>query len=117
MKDTILKLTIEMRANPGKFRELHQTLEALLPVIRGENGCRECRISRDIEDGEVLVLLVHWDTRKDLERYVRSESGSALLGAIELLGEASKVGFGKDSLWEGIDALKDIRKKNVRTKQ
>lgn len=115
MDDTVLKLTIEMRANPGKFQELRQTLEALLPMIRGQSGCRECRISQDIEDGEVLVLLVHWDTRKDFERYIRSESGSALLGAIELLGETSKVGFGKDSLCEGIDALKNIRKKNVRT--
>lgn len=106
-----MKLTIEMRANPGKFQELHQTLEAFLPMIRGQNGCRECRIARDIEDGDVLVLVIHWETREDLEQWVRSESGSALLGAIELLGETSKVGIGKDLSWEGIDALKRIRKK------
>jgi quinol monooxygenase YgiN len=101
MSIKFLKLTIEMRANPGKFQELHQTLEAFLPMIRRRNGCRDCRIARDIEDGEVLVLVVHWEDREDLEQYIRSESGSALLGAIELLSETSKVGFGKDSLWEG----------------
>lgn len=114
MRSALLKLAIEMRVSSGKFQELYQTLEAFLPVIRAANGCRDCRISRDIEDGNVLVLVVHWEARRDLERYIRSESASALLGAIELLSEASKVGFGKDSLSEGINALKDMRKKNVR---
>ncbi len=111
MKVKFLKLTIEMRANTGKFQELHQTLEAFLPMIRRQNGCQDCRIAQDIEDGEVLVLVIHWETRGDLEQYIRSESGSALLGAIELLSGTSKVGIGSDLSWEGTDALKKIRKK------
>lgn len=114
MKDTLITLSVEMRANPGKFRELHQTLEAFLPMIRSQNGCRDCRISRDIEDGEVLVLVIYWACREDLDHYIRSEDGSALLGAVEVLSETSKVGFGKDAVREGIDALKKIRRKNVR---
>ena len=66
MRVTFVKLTIEMKANPGKFQELHQTLEALLPMIRGQKGCRDCRISRDIEDEEVLTLAVDWDARRTL---------------------------------------------------
>jgi len=117
MRARFLKLTIEMRVNPDKFQELHQTLEAFLPVIRGRKGCQECRITRDIEDGEVLVLVIHWDTREDLEQYIRSENGSALLGAIELLSETSKVGIGRDLSWEGIEALKRIRRKTQENKR
>lgn len=107
----LLKLTIEIRARQGKFQELYQTLQALLPVIRREEGCLDCRIYRDVEDGEVLFLSVHWQTRAGLEYYVRSEGGSALLGAVDLLGETARVGFGKDSPREGIEALKSMRKK------
>jgi len=112
-----LKLTIEMRVNPDKFQELYQTLEAFLPVIRRQKGCQDCRIARDIEDGEVLVLVIHWDARENLEQYIRSENGSALLGAIELLSETSKVGIGRDLSWEGIEALKKMRRKAQEIKQ
>lgn len=112
-----LKLTIEIRVNSDKFQELHQTLEAFLPMIRRQNGCRDCRITRDIEDTDVLVLVIHWESREDLEHYLGSENGSALLGAIELLGETSKVGIGRDLSWEGIDTLKKIRKKMHETKR
>jgi len=117
MRVTFVKLTIEMKANPGKFQELYQTLEALLSMIRGQKGCRDCRISRDIEDEEVLVLAVDWNARDDLEQYVRSEDGSALLGAIELLSEASEVGIGRDVSQEGIDTLKKMRKKTKEIKK
>lgn len=117
MRAKFLTLTIEMRVNPDKFQELYQTLEAFLPMIRGQNGCCDCRITRDTEDGDVLVLVIHWDTREGLEQYLGSEDGGALLGAIELLSETSKVGIGRDLSWEGIDTLKKIRKKMHETKR
>jgi hypothetical protein len=42
---------------------------------------------------------------------MQSESGGALLGAIDLLGETARVGFDRDSPRWGIDALKRLRKK------
>jgi hypothetical protein len=35
---------------PEKTQELCPTLQALLPAIRKENGCRNCRGYRDLED-------------------------------------------------------------------
>lgn len=39
---------------PEKNQELYPTLQALLPAIRKENGCRDCRVWRDVEDGEIF---------------------------------------------------------------
>ena len=106
-----MEVTIEMKAMPGKVQELYQTLQALLPTFRKEKGARECRVYRDVEDGEVFFLSVEWETKASLEQYVRSGSGSALFGAIDLLSETARVRFGTDSPWEGIDTLKRMRKK------
>jgi len=106
-----MELTIEIRAKPEKFQELYQTLQALLSTIRKEKGCGDCRICRDVEDGEILCLSVHWEAQASLEHYMRSTSGIALLGAVDLLSETAKVRFGQDSPWEGIDSLKRMRKK------
>ncbi|OPX95080.1 MAG: Antibiotic biosynthesis monooxygenase [Syntrophorhabdus sp. PtaU1.Bin002] len=106
-----MKLTIEIRAQNGKFQELYQTLRAILPMIRNEKGCLDCHIYTGVEDEEVLFLSVHWKSRADLEHYMRSESGSALLGAIDLLSETAKVGFDRNSRWEGINTLKKMTKK------
>jgi len=105
-----MELTIELRARPGKFQELYQTLQAILPTIRKAKGCRDCRIYRDVEDGEVFFLSVRWQDQARLEHYVRSVSGIALVGAIDVLTERAKVRFGQNGPWEGVDVLKRMRK-------
>ncbi len=105
-----MNLTIEVRAKPEKFQELYQTLQALLPTMRRENGCLESRIYRDVEDGEVFSLAMHWDDVEKFEKYMRSISGSALLGAVDLLSKAVRVRMGGDNPWGGIEVLKRMRK-------
>ena len=58
-----------------------------------------------------LFLSVNWDTRSSFEQAVRSGSGGAFLGAVELLAETARVRIGNKETWEGIDALKRMRKK------
>jgi quinol monooxygenase YgiN len=101
-----MEITIEIRAGPGKLQELYQTLQAILPTIRNEKGCRECQISLD---GEVFFLTSDWETRAGVESYMRSTSGIALLGAIDVLSEKGAVMVGRDAPWEGIDVLRKMR--------
>jgi quinol monooxygenase YgiN len=106
-----MELTIKIRSNPEKRQELYQALQELLPTIRNERGCLDCRIFSDVEEGQIFFLSVHWEARANLENYLRACSGIALLGAIELLGESAAFRTGHDAPWEGIDALKMVRKK------
>lgn len=105
-----MTLTMEVRAKAGKSTELYQTLQGLSPVIRKEQGCLKCRISRDVEDGEIYILSCDWEALADLELFMRSINGSALLGAIDLLGEKARIRIGTGTKWEDIEALKRMRK-------
>jgi quinol monooxygenase YgiN len=105
-----MTLTIEVRSKPGKVNELYQTLQALLPTMRKEKGCQACRVTRDVEDGELFFLSSEWDAPESFEGYMRSGSGSALFGAIDLLGESARVRTDSYVRWEGIETLRQIRK-------
>ncbi len=102
-------LTIEIRAKPGKFQELYQTLQAIIPTIRKEGKCQDCRIYRDVEDGEVFFLSAAWKERKNMENYMRSNSGCALLGALDLLSEKVSVKI-ENHAPAGIEVLKRMRR-------
>ena len=108
-----MKLTVELRAKPEKTQELYQTLQALLPSIRKEKGCRGCRVWRDVEDEGIFFLAVDWDTRSSLEQSIRSGSGGAFLGAVDLLAETARVRLGRGFAWEGIDAPEANEKENI----
>ena len=106
-----MELTIEIKTKPGKFQELYQTLLGLLPTIRKGKGCKECRVYRDVEDGEVFFLLGQWEAQTNLKHYLRSTKGLALLGAVALLSERAAVKTGHDAPCQGIDTLKRMRNK------
>ena len=105
-----MKLTIEIKAKKSKFQELYQTLYALLPTIRKQKDCLDCRIYKDSEDDAVFFLSFNWEDQSALEYFLRSNSGNALLGAIDVLSETSRVKMGKEESWDGIDILKRMRK-------
>ena len=106
-----MTLTIEVKSKPGKISELYQTLQALLPTMRQEKGCLSCRVSQDLEDDEVYVLSCIWDEQASFEGYIKSASGSALLGAIKTLGQSARIQLGSDAKWEGFEILLQIRRK------
>jgi quinol monooxygenase YgiN len=106
-----MDLIIEIRPKPGKSQELCQVLQALLPTIRKEKNCRDCRISRDGKDDEVFFLDTCWEAQASLENYLQSASGMTLLGAIDVLSERAAVKTDPDAPWQGIDVLKRMRRK------
>ena len=100
-----MNVTIEVKAQSGKLQELYQTLQALLPTMRDEKGCRDCRVSRDVESGEVFLFFSDWDLKSSFEGYMHSDNGRVLLGAIKLLGESARFRMSSDARWKEIGAV------------
>jgi quinol monooxygenase YgiN len=92
-----MTVTIEVKAQSGKTQELYQTLQALLPTMREEKDCRDCRISRDVENGEVFLFFSDWESKGSFERYMHSDNGHVLLGAIKMLGESARFRISSDA--------------------
>ena len=110
---TSTEIMIEVRAKAGKFNELYQTLQGLIPLIRKEKECKECRIYRDVDDGEIFNCLIHWESLSNFKHYMRSNTAVALLGAMDLLTENVRVRINKDEPWEGIEILKRMKRQSA----
>jgi heme-degrading monooxygenase HmoA len=52
-------------AQPGKADQLGDGLRAAMPIIRGAQGCRGIALRRCIEDPNVFVYEIQWETLED----------------------------------------------------
>ena len=100
-----MKLIIEIRANPERFQGLYQTLNALLLTMRKGDGYSESSIYRDIENGEIFFLAMDWEDAAKFEKFMRSMSVSALLGAFNTLSKAVRVRVDENMDWLGVGVL------------
>jgi quinol monooxygenase YgiN len=76
---------------PEKQKEVLQTLLSLIEPPGKEKGCLSYGIFCDIEDKNVFNLISEWETRKQLNHYMRSNRFRVLLGTKSLLCEPMKI--------------------------
>ncbi len=69
---------LEIKAKPESLDLLKQTLKAILPSTRAYDGCLEVTPYSDLDDGQTLVAVEHWESRKQYETYFawREETGA-----------------------------------------
>lgn len=99
-----------MNVLPEKQKEVLLTLLSLVePPINA--GCLSYDILGDIEDRNVFSLISEWQSRRQLNRHLTSETFSVLLGTRSMLSEPMKIQIITVSDIEGIEAVNAIRKK------
>jgi quinol monooxygenase YgiN len=104
---------ITMNALLVKRTEVMQTLLSMIEPTENERGCLSCHIFRDIEDKNGFGLIVKWETRKDLDDYIKSNRFGVLLGTKSLLCEPAQIEIHTVSHSEGMEALKAARGKRA----
>ena len=76
---------ITMNAFLDKRTEVMQTLLSMIEPTENERGCLSFHAFRDLEDNNGFDLIAEWETREDLDHYIRSDRFSVLLGTKSLL--------------------------------
>jgi heme-degrading monooxygenase HmoA len=52
----------QFTAQPGRAAELQRALEAAMPVIRRAEGCRSIQLARCLEQPDVFIYTIEWET-------------------------------------------------------
>jgi quinol monooxygenase YgiN len=96
---------------PEKQKEVTQTLLSMIETAGKEKGCLSYEIFRDIDGKTAFNLIEEWETRKDLNRHIRSERFSVLLGTKSLLAKPLEIKIHTVSHSEGAEVVNALRGK------
>jgi len=100
---------ITMNVLPEKQKEVMQTLLSMIEKAARENGCLSYDVLCDVEDKTVFNLIEEWETREDLDRHIRSERFSVLLGTKSLLAKPLGMKIHTVSHSEGAEVVNALR--------
>ena len=96
-----------------KRTEVMQTLLSMIEPIENVRGCLSCHVFRDIEEKNGFDLIAEWETREDLDNYIRSARFGVLLGTKSLLREPPQIQIHTVSHSEGMESVNAARGKRT----
>jgi len=112
----VIIVRITMKALMEKRTEMMQTLLSMIEPAGKEKGCLSYDVFCDMEDNHVFSLIEEWEAREDLDRHIRSERFSVLLGTKSLLERPSEIKIHTVSHSEGAEAVNALRGKGTSKK-
>lgn len=80
-------LLVRIKVLHEKRLELLQTVSSLTPIIRNEDGCRNCSLFQNLENENEFILLEEWERGDDLKKHMRASSFKVLKGVLNLSEE------------------------------
>ena len=104
---------ITMKALMEKRTEMMQTLLSMIGPAGKEKGCLSYDVFCDIEGNTVFNLFEEWESREDLERHIRSERFSVLLGTKSLLAKPLEINIHTVSHSQGVEVVNALRGKGT----
>jgi quinol monooxygenase YgiN len=109
----MIVVRIIMNVFPEKRKEVIQTILSIIKSERIQHLKNlDYDILCDIEDINIFNLISTWETRKHLEKHLKSDKFSVLLGTKSLLCEPLDIQIYTISNIEGFEIVQSLRKTN-----
>jgi len=105
-----------MQALMEKKTEMMQTLLSMIESVKKEKGCLGYDVFYGIDGKAIFNLIEEWESREDLDRHIRSDRFSVLLGTKSLLAKPLEMKIHTVSHSEGAEVLNALRGKGTSKK-
>ena len=86
-------VNVLLRVRPGKRDEFLQALRSIQTNLKEEEDLTKSSLYQDMNDPNVFHLIEEWAKQDSMERYIRSERFSVLMGALKVLCFESEVKY------------------------
>ena len=94
---------------PGKQQVVLDVLRSVIVPTRLKSGCMDCAVYTDQGEEQTILYLEQWQSRKPLDRHIRSELYFRVLSAMELAKEAPEIYFHEVSDTKGFEYIEALR--------
>ncbi len=89
----MLTMTVIAQVKADKQQEFRQAIGSLYNQEMEEEGLMKSTLYQEVNDPHGFRLITEWESRKDLEGYLRAEKFRVLLGALEILCAKSEIRY------------------------
>ncbi len=94
---------------PEKRDEALAILRSMAERTRVEYGCIACRIFRDVEEENSIMLEEIWKNEENLNRHLRSNEYRNVLLAMEMAVKQPEIRFETVSHSTGVETMEKVR--------
>ena len=106
----MIHASVRMKFVPSKFTEARDILLTLVEPTEVAPGCLGCGIYKCLRQRYVLLFEQWWETRADLDRYLRSDPYRSVLLAMEMAMEHPFIRFSEISSSAGLETIERARR-------
>jgi quinol monooxygenase YgiN len=103
----MVRLSMVLAVSPNRAPRLMDALWSLMVPTRLEPGCLLCTAWS--EPDSTVHYLEEWATEQDMQRRVRSDTFTSVLGIVEAAEKTPEVRFDFLSSTRGLDYITEIR--------
>ncbi len=94
---------------PGKQQVVVDILRSVIGQTRVKSGCVDCAVYTNQGEAQTILYLEQWQSRKTLDRHIRSELYFRVLSAMELADEPPEIYFHEVSDTRGLEYVEALR--------
>jgi quinol monooxygenase YgiN len=106
-------LEIRTTVLPQKQMEFLQSYLAAIPRVRKQPGCIRCNLLRDLEDGNLFMMIGEWQTQESLDKHIGSDQFGILMAAADVLCEEKDVEMNAVSHTSGMETIRRSRQRDA----
>lgn len=105
--------TLSFKVSSSKRKDVISLFDSLVGPLSVKPGCIRVALLSDVNVHEDLLLMEEWQSRKDLEKHIRSDEFRKILAVMDLANESPKTRFYHVSSTEGFEVIEKARDKTA----
>ena len=106
MIQTVLKIVV----SPETHAEALEIINSIIERIRVSSGCISYGAYEDVLGENSIMILEKWQSRADLDRFIRSDEYRYILALIELANKSPEIHFYKLTKIGEMEIIENLRK-------